>query len=456
MTITTTNPATTQVIETYQEMTLEEVNSFLNTMQDKQRLWAKLSFEERATYMHKLADFIEHYQDDLASLITLEMGKVISAAKAEIKKSQWVCRHYAEQAANYLEEQHITTTLQKSYVTYQPLGTIFAIMPWNYPFWQVFRCLAPNLMAGNACLLSHAPISTGAALKIEDLVREAGFPEGLFKVVVGDVALSHDIIRDSRVSAVTLTGSENAGRKVAQAAGHALKKVVLELGGSDPYIILSDADLELAAEQIIKSRMNNSGQVCISAKRIIAVSSIYSELTALLTKKISGYEIGDPMDPQTKLGPLAREDLRNTVHSQVQNSIQCGAELIVGGYLPERTGWYYPATLLGDVKPGMPAFDDEIFGPVVSVCQASDEDEAITLANHSRFGLSAVVFTANREKGERIAKEDIQVGTCYVNGLVSSDPNLPFGGIKASGFGRELGAEGIKEFVNIKTIGVVG
>lgn len=455
MSITTLNPATGEIIHSYDEMSWEHVDQILEQMSLAQQGWAETTFEDRAKVMMRLVGLLKRDANDLASITTMEMGKIIGSARAEIEKCQWVCEHYAENAAQYLSDYYIETSLSKSYVTYQPLGAIFAIMPWNYPFWQVFRFVAPNLMAGNACLLSHAPASTGAALKINALIQEAGFPPHLFNVVIGDNDLSHKIIQDSRIAGVTLTGSENAGSRVAQTAGAALKKVVLELGGSDPYVVLADADLSLAADQIIKSRMNNSGQVCISAKRVIVDVSVHDDLLTLLSSRIASYQYGDPMNPETKLGPLARQDLRDKVHEQVEKSIESGAKCLTGGFVPDEAGYYYPATLLDDVKPGMPAFDDEIFGPVVCVCKANDESHAIQLANQTRFGLSAVVFTQDKVKGELLARKYIQAGTCYVNGLVSSDPNLPFGGIKASGYGRELSAQGIHEFVNIKTVGVV-
>jgi succinate-semialdehyde dehydrogenase/glutarate-semialdehyde dehydrogenase len=325
-------------------------------------------------------------------------------------------------------------------------------MPWNFPFWQVFRFAAPNLMAGNAALLSHAPISTGTSLVIETLLKEVGFPENLFRSLVINNEVAAYTIKHSHIAAVTLTGSERAGSVVGAVAASSLKKIVLELGGSDPYIILEDADLELAAEACIVSRMNNAGQVCIAAKRLIIVDAIYDDFEKIILEKLKRFKMGDPMDEKTNLGPLARADLRDTVHQQVIESVQKGATLITGGIMPEGPGFYYPPTALKHVKKGMPAYDDEIFGPVVSFLRVKEEEEAIHVANDSRFGLAGAVFTQNIQRGIDIASNKIHVGTCCVNGFVSSDPRLPFGGTKASGHGRELAQEGIHEFVNTKTI----
>ena len=454
MTRQTINPATEKVIATYQEMSSTEVDGILEKVTNAQRLWKDILIAQRTEKMRTVAKLLAKNQEKYAQLITAEMGKPISLALNEIKKCQWVCNYYADNAAEFLKPKTIKTELKKSYVAYEPLGTILAIMPWNYPFWQVFRFAAPNLMAGNGCILSHAPISTGASLAIESIFKDAGFPENIFRSVIinNDVAkytIEHDLI-----AAVTLTGSERAGRSVAATAGAALKKVVLELGGSDPYVVLADADLDLAVDQVIKSRMNNSGQVCISAKRVIVESAIHDLFIEKICNQLKDYTFGDPSNEATKIGPLARKDLRATVQEQVENAVASGARCLMGGKIPDGTGFYYPPTLLTHVKPGNMAFDEEIFGPVISVCIAKDEADAISLANQSRYGLSGVVFTKDIEKGEKIAREQMQVGTCFVNGMVSSDPRLPFGGIKASGFGRELSCDGIHEFMNIKTIGV--
>ena len=342
--------------------------------------------------------------------------------------------------------------MKKSMVVYRPLGIIFAIMPWNFPFWQVFRFAAPNLMAGNAGLLSHAPISTGTGQAIEKLLKDAGFPENLFRSLIISNDVAAFTIKHPKVVAVTLTGSEKAGSIVGAEAAGALKKVVLELGGSDPYIILEDADLELAAEECITSRMSNTGQVCIAPKRLIVVNAVRDEFEKLVIKKLDRYQMGDPMDEKTNFGPMARKDLRDEVHRQVQDCVKKGATLITGGEIPDKKGFYYPPTALKDVKKGMPAVDDEIFGPVAVFIDAKDEDDAIRIANDSRFGLAGGVFTKDIKRGLDIATNKIHTGTCYVNGFSGSDPRLPFGGIKFSSYGRELANEGIRAFVNVKTI----
>jgi succinate-semialdehyde dehydrogenase/glutarate-semialdehyde dehydrogenase len=382
------------------------------------------------------------------------MGKPITQAIAEIEKCAWVCRHFAEQAQNYLAPEIIQTNMAKSYVTYKALGIVLAIMPWNFPFWQVFRFAAPALMAGNAVLLKHAPISTGAGLAIEKIFQQANFPKDLFRTLLLSNEQTEALISHPYIAAVTLTGSDRTGKLVGSKAVASLKKVILEMGGNDPYVILADADLELAAEAAVSSRMNNAGQVCIAAKRLIAVESIRAEFAKLVLQKLANYVHGDPRNPDTKLGPLARQDLRQTLHQQITDSVQQGAQLVQGGFIPAEAGFYYPITVLANVKKGMPAYDEELFGPVITFIDAKDEADAIRIANDTQYGLAAAVFTRDKERGEKIATQDIHAGTVFVNDLVRSDPRLPFGGIKNSGFGRELAAEGIKEFVNIKTIAI--
>lgn len=452
MSIQTINPATGEIIRDYPEMSAAEVNDIIAKTHQAFLAWAPTDFATRAAKMQKLASLLRKNQLDYAKIITQEMGKPIAAAKSEIEKCAWVCDYYAEHAADYLKPQLIKTEMQKSYVIFQPQGIVFAIMPWNFPFWQVFRFAAPNIMAGNSAILKHAPISTGAALAIEKLFREADFPTHLFSTIIVDTDLAAAVIKHPNVIAVTLTGSGQAGKSVASAAAQALKKAVLELGGSDPYIVLEDADLDLAADEIIKSRMNNSGQVCISAKRIIAVAAVRPALEKKILAKLEAINMGDPMDEKINFGPLARADLRDQVAKQVQQSIDKGATLLTGGKPVAGKGFYYPPTVLKNVRPGMPAYDDEIFGPVIAFIDASDEQDAIMKANDTRYGLSAAVFTKDIARGEKIAADKIRTGTCYVNGMVASDPRLPFGGIKESGFGRELAAEGIREFMNVKTV----
>lgn len=452
MAIQTINPATEQVINNYDEMSESVVNDIIESTYKIYFDWRETPFKERKKYMLRTAELLRKNQNEYATIITSEMGKPITSARGEIEKCALVCEYYANNAENMLAPRDIKTDMKKSMVVYRPLGIIFAIMPWNFPFWQVFRFAAPNLMAGNAALLSHAPISTGTGLAIEALLREAGFPNNLFRALVIGNDVAAYTIKHPKVAAVTLTGSERAGSAVGAEAANSLKKVVLELGGSDPYLILEDADLELAAEECIASRMNNTGQVCISAKRIIVVDPIYDEFKKILLEKLKHYNMGDPMDENTNFGPMARNDLRDEVHQQVKECVEKGASLLTGAEIPDRTGFYYPPTVLENVSKGMPAYDDEIFGPVISFIRVKDEKEAIDIANDSRFGLAGAVFTQNVERGLNIAINKIRTGTCYVNGFVSSDPRLPFGGIKSSGYGRELAQEGIHEFINTKTI----
>lgn len=452
MTIKTINPATEQVINTYQEMPLHIVNNIIDSTDQAFQIWKKTPFPERSQKLLQIADLLEKNKETYAKLITTEMGKPISSSTSEIEKCQWCCRYYAENAEKFLKPKPVATDKSKSFIVYQPLGIIFGIMPWNYPFWQVFRYAAPNLMAGNAILLRHAPITTGAGLAIEELCQKADLPLNLFRTLVIDNDMAATVIKHPKIRGVTLTGSPRAGRIVGGLAAGALKKVVLELGGSDPYLILKDADLHQAAKISVASRLNNSGQVCIAAKRIIVVDSVREQFEKLVLAELKNYHIGNPSDPKTTLGPLARADLRDNVHHQVQECIRQGATLMVGGEIPSRPGFYYPPTLLKNLKPGMPAFNEEIFGPVIALISAKDEEEAIRLANDSEFGLSAAVFTQNIDRGQEIAAHAIQTGTCAVNDSVSSDPRLPFGGIKNSGFGRELGEEGLREFTNIKTV----
>ncbi len=452
MPIQTVNPTTEEVIQSYDEMSEKTVADIIDHSHDVYLSWRETPFSERKKCMLNAAKLLKSNRDEYAKIISDEMGKPITAARAEIEKCASVCEYYAENAEAQLAPREIKTEMKKSMVVYRPLGMIFAIMPWNFPFWQVFRFAAPNLMAGNAGLLSHAPISTGTGQAIEQLFKDAGFPEGLFRSIVVNNDVAAFVIKHPKVAAITLTGSERAGAIVGAEAAGSLKKVVLELGGSDPYLILEDADLELAAEECVASRMSNTGQVCISPKRLIAVDAIRDEFEKLVLEKIKRYKMGDPADENTNFGPMARKDLRNEVHQQVQECVKKGATLITGGEIPDKKGFYYPPTALKNVKKGMPAMDDEIFGPVIVFVDAKDEADAIRIANESRFGLASGVFTKDIERGLDIAMNKIHAGSCYVNGYVASDPRLPFGGIKFSGYGRELSSEGIHEFVNTKTV----
>jgi succinate-semialdehyde dehydrogenase/glutarate-semialdehyde dehydrogenase len=381
-----------------------------------------------------------------------EMGKPISQGVSEIEKCASVCEYYAANAEKYLSNQTIETDASKSFVTFQPIGVVLAIMPWNFPFWQVFRFLAPALAAGNCGVLKHASNVPGCALAIEDIVRQAGLPANVFQTLLVESPMVEKIIENPLIQAVTLTGSTNAGKLVAQKAGSLVKKTVLELGGSDGYIILEDADLEKAAEICVNSRLINNGQSCIAAKRFIVVKSAEKKFTKLFINKMKAKKLGDPMDTTTDIGPQARIDLRNQLHEQVKLSIKKGAKPVLGGILPKGKNAFYPATVLTKVKPGMPAYDEEMFGPVAAIISAKDEADAIRIANDTNFGLGAAVFTRDQEKAEEIASTRLQAGACFANALVKSDPRLPFGGIKQSGYGRELGFFGIHEFVNIKSV----
>lgn len=452
MKIETRNPATGEQLASYPLMSNAILNTTIKTCVKAQQAWQMTGFDERGNVLRKIKAVLEENKQRYATLITTEMGKPLSQSLAEIDKCIRCCEHYALHAENYLKPYTIKTEYKLSYVCYQPLGVIFAIMPWNFPFWQVFRFACPTLMAGNAALLSHAPITTGCGVAIEKLFIEAGAPAGLLNALIISHEQAAAVIANPHVAGVTLTGSEIAGSAVAAQAGKHVKKVVLELGGNDPYLVLDDADMNLAAEEITVSRMNNGGQVCIAAKRIIGPPRTLATLQELILDKLKSYTGSDPLTAACKLGPLAREDLRETVHQQVIQTLAQGAKLLTGGYLPPGKGYYYPATILTHVKPGMCAFEEEIFGPIFTFVEAQDENEAIQLANQTKFGLGAAIFTQDLDKGKMIASEKLQTGSCFINQAVNSDPRLPFGGIKNSGFGRELAEEGMKEFVNIKTI----
>ena len=450
--INTINPATEERLNHYPLMSRHEVDSLIQDMYLAQQSWAQSSLTLRKQCLSNMASLLLDNKKTYATLITTEMGKPIAQALIEIEKCAKLCDYYVQQGEHFLKPQPIQTEFYKTYRSFHPLGIIFAIMPWNFPFWQVLRFAVPNLMVGNAGLLKHAPNSSGTALLIEQLFLKAGFHKDLFRSLIIDVDLAPFVIHHTHVAGVTLTGSNQAGKSVAAEAGSALKKVVLELGGSDPYVILDDACLELAAEQCVLSRLNNAGQVCIAAKRMIVVQRVKSAFEALVLEKAKTYIMGDPHDSKTTLGPMAREDLRAKLHDQVARSIVAGARCLLGGTLPDGKGYYYPATVLTDVTIDSPAFHEELFGPVICIIGARDEEHAMHLANTTEFGLAGSIFTQDLAKGERLARDGIEAGTCAVNTLVASDPRLPFGGIKQSGYGRELSMEGMHEFVNIKTV----
>jgi succinate-semialdehyde dehydrogenase/glutarate-semialdehyde dehydrogenase len=384
--------------------------------------------------------------------MAMEMGKPIKSGQAEVEKCAWVCEYYAEHAEKMLQEEIIQTDARKSYVTYDPMGVILAIMPWNYPFWQVFRHAAPGLMAGNGVILKHASNVPGCSVAIADIFKRAGFPENLFQNFLIAGRRAESLIEHPVIRAVTLTGSKSAGQAVAARAGKFLKKTVLELGGSDPYLILEDADLEKTAETCVASRLLNSGQSCIAAKRFVVVESVLKHFEEMLVEKMRSKKMGDPLDETVEIGPQARADLREDLHRQVVRSIEKGAICLLGGEISSGAGLFYPPTVLIEVAKGMPAYDEETFGPVAAIISVENEKQAIEVANDSAFGLGAAIFTRDVERGERIAANDLEAGNCFVNAFVKSDPRLPFGGVKESGYGRELSHYGLKEFVNIKTV----
>ena len=450
--LTSINPTNNKPIITYDETSSEESLKIISLADDGFTIWKETSFAHRSALMKNAARVLRENSEEYSVLMTMEMGKPILQSRAEVEKCAWVCDYFAENAEKFLADEIIKTEATKSFVSYQPIGVILAIMPWNFPFWQVFRFAAPNLMAGNAGLLKHASNVSGCALAIENVFRKAGFPENLFRTLLVKSKNSKKIISNEKIRAVTLTGSVPAGKSVASLAGSLIKKTVLELGGGDPYVILKDADLEKAAMSCVTSRLINAGQSCIAAKRFIIVGSVYDKFEKLYLDLMAKKTMGDPLDEKNDLGPQASLQLRDELHDQVLRSVKQGAELILGGTIPDMAGAYYPPTILRNVKPGMAAFDEELFGPVAALIKANDEEDAIELANKSIFGLGAAVFTKDIERGERIAKEKLNAGCCFVNDFVKSDPRLPFGGIKESGYGRELSLFGIKEFVNIKSV----
>jgi len=446
------NPSNSELIASYEEMTKEEVKIIISDVNSAYQKWRLTSFSHRAQLMKNAAEILQDRKEDLGRLMTLEMGKPFSQAVAEANKCASVCEYYADNAEKILENQIIETDASKSYVAYRPIGIVLAVMPWNFPSWQVLRFAAPALMAGNVGVLKHASNVQGCALEIEKIFQDAGFPKNVFRTLVIGSKDVKEVIENPYVKAVTLTGSTPAGKAVASQAGAVLKKTVLELGGSDPYIILEDADLDQAITACMIGRFLNTGQSCIAAKRFIVIESILNEFRTKLLEAMKTQKWGDPFDEDVNIGPMVNILSRDEVHEQVTASIEKGADLLVGGIIPDVEGAFYPATLLDNVRPGMPAFDDEIFGPVASIISVNNEEEAIQLANQTSFGLGGAVFTKDIERGEKIAANDIEAGCCFVNDFVRSDPRLPFGGIKESGYGRELSEAGIREFTNMKTV----
>ncbi|QCS43302.1 NAD-dependent succinate-semialdehyde dehydrogenase [Natrinema versiforme] len=454
MSIESTNPATGDVVDSFDETSTEERDEHLARANETFEEWRDTPIQARQRLLSRAADVLRDNADEYAHLMTEEMGKPIGQAHDEVKKCAWVCDYYAEHAAEHLQDEVVASDESaRTVVAYQPLGPVLAIMPWNFPFWQVFRFAAPNLAAGNVGLLKHASNVPGCARAIEDVFEQAGFPEGAFTSLLISSSEIDEVIEDDRIRAVTITGSDGAGRAVAETAGSQLKKNVLELGGSDPFVVLEDAPMEQTVETAVQARLINNGQSCIAAKRFIVVEDVYDEFVDRFTEAMDEQVVGDPMDDDTDIGPQAREDLMEDLHEQVEKTVDQGGEIKLGGEPMDRDGAFYPPTVLTDVPENAPADQEELFGPVATVFRVPDEAAAIEKANDTRFGLGASVWTEDLERGERVARQ-FESGLAFVNELVKSDPRLPFGGVKDSGYGRELARHGIREFVNTKTIWV--
>lgn len=451
-TITSINPANGSVIATYNIDDEKKIERSLRASAKAYESWRQTSYRERAAVLRRIAKAIKNNKRELAELATLEMGKPIAQSIAEVQKCAMNMEFYAKNGAAFLKDEVVETDARKSYISYQPLGTVLAIMPWNFPYWQVFRAMAPILMGGNTMVLKHASNVTGCAKAIEKILKEADVPKNVFKLLIVPGSRVTPIIEHPAIAAVTLTGSTEAGKHVASVAASHIKKQVLELGGSDAYIILKDADMQLAVDTCVKGRLVNTGQSCVSAKRFIVEKDVKQEFEEQMVAQMEASTFGEPMDTKNRIGPMSRKDLRDELHQQVQDSIKKGAKLLCGGYIPEGDGAFYPPTVLTNVKKGMPAYDEELFGPVAAIITAKDEQQAIKIANDTIYGLGGGIFSKNVKKAEKIAATEIQSGNCFVNAFVHSDPRLPFGGVKQSGYGRELSKYGIREFTNIKTV----
>ncbi|MDY7020854.1 MAG: NAD-dependent succinate-semialdehyde dehydrogenase [Cyanobacteriota bacterium] len=451
MGIATINPATGELVKAFEPLTDAQIQDSLSQAQHAFEQYRRLPYDQKASWMQKAANILEQNAEKFGEIMTLEMGKPLKSAIAEAKKSAWVCRYYAENAAQFLANVPAQTDASQSYVSYEPLGIILAVMPWNFPFWQVFRFAAPALMAGNVGLLKHASNVPQCAIAIAEIFKEAGFPQGVFQTLLIGSNQVAQVISDDRVKAGTLTGSEPAGMSFASLAGKYIKKTVLELGGSDPFIVLESADLEAAVTSAVTARMLNNGQSCIAAKRFILAEAIADKFEQALVEKFQALKVGDPMGEDTDVGPLATPDILQDIEKQVKASIEKGAKVLIGGQPLEQPGNYYPPTILSDIPPGTPPYEEEFFGPVALMFRVASLDEAIELANSTAFGLGASAWTTDEEERDRLVSE-LDAGAVFINGLVKSDPRLPFGGIKRSGYGRELSIQGIHEFVNIKTV----
>ena len=453
-TIESVNPATEAVLARFETHTGTDIEAALAQANVAFRRWRDVPIADRAIPMRALAKILRERRERYGRLITLEMGKPITESLAEIEKCAWSCDFYAEHAESFLRDEPVATNARESFIAFEPLGVILAVMPWNFPFWQVIRFLAPAFMAGNAAILKHASNVPQCALAVEEAVRDAGFPAGLLRTLLVPGAAIEPVIADDRVRAVTLTGSTATGSRIAELAGRAVKKAVLELGGSDPFIVLRDADLVGAAETAVRARFQNAGQSCIAAKRFLVETPVAAEFERRFADAIRALRVGDPLDPATQVGPLARADLRDALEKQVADSVAMGARVVVGGTRragPNGKGWFYSPTLLADVTEDMPVLKDETFGPVAALLAVRDADDAVRVANSSPYGLGAALWTKNDATAKALARR-IESGSVFINGMVASDPRLPFGGVKKSGYGRELSSFGIREFVNIQTI----
>ena len=451
MSIQTINPTTGEVLETFEPYNERQINEALEQARHAFVQWRATPFAERANHLHSIASNLRHHQAELARLAVLEMGKSITEAEAEVEKCAWNCDYFAEHAQEFLREEPVATNATQSYIAFHPLGVILAVMPWNFPYWQVFRFAAPTLMAGNTAVLKHASNVSRVALEIERIFQDAGLPQGVLRTVLVPGSETHRLIEDPRIAAVTLTGSDAAGVEVAAASGQVLKKTVLELGGSDAFIVLEDADLDQAAQVAVTARFQNNGQSCIAAKRFVVVESVAEAFERKFVEAASKLQVGNPLNRETRIGPMARGDLRDALDGQVQASIQMGARVLLGGKPIEGKGYFYAPTIVTDVTSDMPMFREETFGPAAAVMHARDTEHAVELANDSVFGLSCNLWTRDIEQARRLASR-IAAGSLFINGMTASDPRLPFGGIKRSGYGRELSWFGIREFVNIQTV----
>ncbi|MAQ43015.1 MAG: succinate-semialdehyde dehydrogenase [Candidatus Marinimicrobia bacterium] len=452
-TLKSINPATEELFAEFKEINLSSTEEIIEESSDSQRKWATVDISKRTKIISKISDFVRNNKEVFAEIITNEMGKPISESIAEVEKCAWLCDYYVENGSRFLAEQSISSDADKSFVSFEPLGVILGVMPWNFPFWQVFRFAVPAIIAGNSVLVKHAPNVQASAVAIEKVFHDCGIPKDLFRILMIDVDVIPNIISNKHVKAVSLTGSELAGSKVAECSGKNLKKTVLELGGSDAFIVLSDADLPKCIDSAVKGRMLNNGQSCIAAKRFIVHEDVYDEFIAGLQKTIESLIVGDPMLSETQVGPLAREDILNKIENQVKESIKLGAELVSGGKRVGESGYYYAPTILTNISQSMPVYNQETFGPVFSVFKFNDIDKMVELANDTDFGLGGSVWSKNKDKALSVARR-IETGAVFINDFTKSDPRLPFGGVKNSGYGRELSEFGIKEFVNVKTIAV--